>query len=940
ETNAFANLETLIPSAGIIPYTVNSPLWSDGASKKRWIALPNNGKHDSPAEKIVFDDDQPWQFPEGTVLIKHFELPVDANKPNLSRRLETRFIVIGKNEQHYGLTYRWRTNHKEADLVVDGVEVKVSVKDKNGNTSTQNWSIPSSSDCLTCHTDNAGKVLGVNTHQLNGNFTYPASGVSSNQLETWSHLGMFNISLADPTDYLSSVPLTAQNATTNHKIFSYLDANCGHCHHPTGVEGAFDARFHLSYDARKLINQAVDGPNSTVGGVVVKPGKPNESELFIRDNLVGGIAMPPLAKELIDEPYIAQLRNWINEQKEPAGFDRIGEAGFVMVDHSWKKVNLRKSYTKPVVIAGGVSNRGGQAAFARVRNVTPNSFEVKVEEWACMDKRHLVEQINYLVVEAGRHELTNGKILEAGILDEVNHEWTTENFSEAFSSVPVVMAQIVSNEQEGVNIRLNHSQVNANRLSLKIQNAEKGGLSKEKVGWIAVEKGSQKTGFAFESGTFRNVNSNWKHLTFSLSYTYKPLFVGFIGTYRGGDPASLRFEEDKLTGNGVKVYVQEDQCLDTEVVHTNEHINFLVFERAGFLHGKSQVSEKKDQTINFAAIPDKQVGDAAFNLTASASSGLGVTFSIESGPATVSGRKVSLTGKTGTVRIKASQAGNVNWKPAEAIRTFKVTAAPTPSDCEGTGIITLDIWKNVPGMEIADIPLNRNPSTTSTLSIFEIDPDMDDEYASRIRGYVCPPASGNYTFWIASDDHGELWLSTDDNPSNKRKIANVVGWTPYRTWDFRTGQESSTIRLEAGQKYYIEALHKEGGGGDNLSVGWQLPSGTMERPIRGNRLLPMSASSAQQGFVPLEENIQVSAQSISIYPNPANGMIYLNWEGIEASPESYYVRICDLSGKCLVEKKLAAQGAQLDVSQLAKGIYQIMVEAGEYRQVSRVLILD
>ncbi|MEM7512980.1 MAG: PQQ-dependent sugar dehydrogenase, partial [Bacteroidota bacterium] len=140
ETNAFANLETLIPSAGIIPYTVNSPLWSDGASKKRWIALPNNGAHDSPAEKIVFDDDQPWQFPEGTVLIKHFELPVDASKPNLSRRLETRFIIIGKNEQHYGLTYRWRTNHKEADLVIDGVEVKVSVKDKNGNTSTQNWS--------------------------------------------------------------------------------------------------------------------------------------------------------------------------------------------------------------------------------------------------------------------------------------------------------------------------------------------------------------------------------------------------------------------------------------------------------------------------------------------------------------------------------------------------------------------------------------------------------------------------------------------------------------------------------------------------------------------------------------------------------------------------------------------------------------------------------
>ena len=107
-----------------------------------------------------------------------------------------------------------------------------------------------------------------------------------------------------------------------------------------------------------------------------------------------------------------------------------------------------------------------------------------------------------------------------------------------------------------------------------------------------------------------------------------------------------------------------------------------------------------------------------------------------------------------------------------------------------------------------------------------------------ISGYVCPPVTGNYIFWIASDNSSELWLSSDETPSNKQKIASVSGYTSSRQWTKYSTQKSVSKNLLAGRKYYIEALHKEGDQGDNCAVGWQLPSGIQERPIPGNRLSP------------------------------------------------------------------------------------------------------
>ncbi len=113
-----------------------------------------------------------------------------------------------------------------------------------------------------------------------------------------------------------------------------------------------------------------------------------------------------------------------------------------------------------------------------------------------------------------------------------------------------------------------------------------------------------------------------------------------------------------------------------------------------------------------------------------------------------------------------------------------------------------------------------------------------DNYGTRIVGYLHPQVTGIYTFWISSDDNGELWLSTDETETNKTRLAHVPGWTNSLEWSWFDQQKSVVISLTAGKRYFIEALQKEGGGGDNLAVAWKRPGGSQE-VISGEYLSPL-----------------------------------------------------------------------------------------------------
>jgi hypothetical protein len=190
---------------------------------------------------------------------------------------------------------------------------------------------------------------------------------------------------------------------------------------------------------------------------------------------------------------------------------------------------------------------------------------------------------------------------------------------------------------------------------------------------------------------------------------------------------------------------------------------------------------------------------------------------------------VDLSGLT-TLRYTAS-SGDIDYILFESGDPTDPTSIP--------GVLR-EVWNSIPGTSVGDltnhIRFPHQPDGESILSQFEAPTDVADDYGQRLRAHLWPPVTGNYTFWIASDDASTLFLSTDENPVNKRVIAAVPGWTSSRDWTRYSEQQSASIPLTAGQPYYIEALMKEGGGGDNLAVRWRLPSGAFEEPIPGLRL--------------------------------------------------------------------------------------------------------
>jgi hypothetical protein len=157
------------------------------------------------------------------------------------------------------------------------------------------------------------------------------------------------------------------------------------------------------------------------------------------------------------------------------------------------------------------------------------------------------------------------------------------------------------------------------------------------------------------------------------------------------------------------------------------------------------------------------------------------------------------------------------------------------------GVVVREVWMGIQTAPAGDLSigpwLRRPPHHRYVSKDFEVNYTLGKYYASRIRGYVVPPADGAYTFWIASDDGGELHLSADSLPANKRRIAQVPDWTDFREWNKYPAQQSQPIPLKGGSRYYIEALHFQKSGADCLSVAWQTPGG-VRTIIPGSCLLP------------------------------------------------------------------------------------------------------
>jgi len=304
ETGVFDDLAALTPASGFIEYDLNAPFWSDGTVKRRWIAVPDG-------ETIDFSPAAAWTFPVGTVIVKHFELALSEGDPTSQRRLETR-LLVHRSDGWRGFTYRWNSGQTDADLLTQREQETLTVTLAAGGSRDQLYEYPSRTDCLGCHTEAAGFVLGVRTRQLNRDLDYPAA--TDNQLRSWNHIGLFGTDIGSASAF-EAYPGTDDTAVAlEDRARTYLDVNCAQCHQPGGgAPTAMDLRFDTATAAMGVVDAVpTAGDLGIADARIVAPGDRTRSVLWQRMVILDAGRMPPVGSHVVDETGAALIGSWID----------------------------------------------------------------------------------------------------------------------------------------------------------------------------------------------------------------------------------------------------------------------------------------------------------------------------------------------------------------------------------------------------------------------------------------------------------------------------------------------------------------------------------------------------------------------------------------------------------------------------------------------------
>lgn len=276
ETGLFTSTEALTPGPGLIPYSVNVPLWSDGARKERYLALPAAGK-------VRFKANGAWEFPVGSVFVKTFQMA--------RRRLETRLLVRSQRGWD-GYTYLWNADQTDATLLDGAHREKLN--------DSQTWYYPSRADCIACHTAASGFVLGLRTEQMHRN----------DQIHTLAKQGVF--ANREDIGQLRSFPdWEKSSGSIVRRARAYLDVNCAMCHTPPGFT-KIDLRFSTPLESAHLLHHEPEKPRlGPTDSKLIVPGEPSRSELLLRMKSRGAGRMPNLATSVVDEEAANLVGQWI-----------------------------------------------------------------------------------------------------------------------------------------------------------------------------------------------------------------------------------------------------------------------------------------------------------------------------------------------------------------------------------------------------------------------------------------------------------------------------------------------------------------------------------------------------------------------------------------------------------------------------------------------------
>jgi len=302
------------PNEGVIPYDLNTALFSDFTEKHRFVWLP-------PGTRAQYEERRPFEFPVGTVIIKTFAYPNDQTDSDAGEDiLETR-LLIHRADGWVGLPYVWNAARSDAELRLVGATLQVSGVQADGEFGTFPYFVPNANQCKACHRafDDKMAPIGPNARNLNKDFAY-ADG-SANQLVRWTELGIL---AGAPTDPQSAPRAAAFDDPTSGSVElrarAYLDVNCAHCHNETGP--ARPSGLWLEYDQTNpthvgVCKQPVAAGKGTGGfSHAIDPGSPDTSILTFRmASTETDIMMPELGRTRVHTEGLEVIRAWIAEME-------------------------------------------------------------------------------------------------------------------------------------------------------------------------------------------------------------------------------------------------------------------------------------------------------------------------------------------------------------------------------------------------------------------------------------------------------------------------------------------------------------------------------------------------------------------------------------------------------------------------------------------------
>ena len=293
ETGCFSDIGSHTVAAGVVPYRVNVPFWSDGLTKDRYLAIPDG-------TKVIYRAEDAFEMPVGTVLIKTFNQP--GHNGRAEKRIETRLWT--RFQQGWrGFTYRWQEDQSDAVLITRAQNVPIEIAETESS-----WPLLSPMDCERCHTEAAGYTLGWAARQLTGVFTYP--GGDASQLDALVEAGYLDMPpAADPIGHPRPDDERADAAS---HARARLHVDCASCHRPGGFANArLDLRVTTPLAATGLCATAQNGHLGTTAGLLVSPGDAEDSVVYQRISRRGEEGMPPIGTNRINDYGNSVIRTWI-----------------------------------------------------------------------------------------------------------------------------------------------------------------------------------------------------------------------------------------------------------------------------------------------------------------------------------------------------------------------------------------------------------------------------------------------------------------------------------------------------------------------------------------------------------------------------------------------------------------------------------------------------